>query len=57
MKEALSGSNKHFEIMITNKKGVQKIYEIFLNPVRNENTEINEVAIIAYDITENKKTE
>jgi PAS domain S-box-containing protein len=57
MKEALSGSSKHFEIMITNKKGVQKIYEIFLNPVRNENTEINEVAIIAYDITEKKKTE
>lgn len=31
--------------------------EIFLNPIRNANNEIVEVACLAHDITENKRSE
>jgi PAS domain S-box-containing protein len=57
MSATLKGTRQHFESTITGRKGDDKIYKFFLNPVQSESAEITEVAIIGYDITEKKKTE
>jgi PAS domain S-box-containing protein len=55
--EALDGKPQYFESKIVNQKGIEKIYEFYINPIRSGNSAISEVAIIGYDITEKKKTE
>ena len=55
--EALQGKPQYFESKIVNIEGLEKIYEFYITPIKSENLEITEVAIIGYDITEKKKTE
>lgn len=55
--EAIDGIPQYFESKIVDKKGLEKIYEFYINPIKTENLAISEVAIIGYDITEKKKTE
>jgi PAS domain S-box-containing protein len=55
--EALEGKPQYFESKITNKNGVEKIYEFYISPIKSESLAITEVAIIGYDITEKKRTE
>jgi PAS domain S-box-containing protein len=55
--EAFNGIPQYFESKSTNKKGIEKIFEFYINPVKSNNELITEVAIIGYDITEKKKTE
>lgn len=55
--EALEGKPQYFESKVSNQKGVEKIYEFYINPIKSENLAISEVAVIGYDITDKKRTE
>lgn len=50
--EALSGKQVEFITSRINKKGNRIIRDVFLNPIYDENNNINEVSGIAHDITE-----
>ena len=52
--KVLKGNSLKFERTQFNSKGEFTIKEIYLNPIRNTNNEIIEVACLAHDITENK---
>lgn len=54
---AFSGKTQHLEIKLTNARGVENWYEIFLNPVYMEYKKINEISCIAFEITNRKETE
>ncbi len=55
--DALEGKPQYFESNIKNRKGLEKIYEFYISPIKSASLAITEVAIIGYDITEKKKTE
>ncbi|MDF1674026.1 MAG: histidine kinase dimerization/phosphoacceptor domain -containing protein, partial [Vicingaceae bacterium] len=50
--EALSGQQVEFITSRTNKNGNRIVREVFLNPIYDENNNVNEVSGIAHDITE-----
>lgn len=54
---AFKGKNQHIEIKLTNTRGIENWYEVFLNPVYMEYKKINEIACIAFEITSRKETE
>jgi len=57
MQEAFNGKTQHLEIKLTNSRGGENWYEIFLNPVYMEYKKINEISCIAFEITKRKETE
>jgi len=56
-KKVFSGNSLKLEKQQITPSGETFYNEIYLNPVRNENNEIIEVACLAHDITENKNFE
>ena len=50
----LNGQSLKFERLQFSAKGSFEVKEIYLNPIRNINNEIVEIACLAHDITENK---
>ncbi len=52
--KVLKGNSLKFERTQFDKEGKQSVKEIYLNPVRNKDNEIIEIACLAHDITENK---
>ncbi len=54
--KAFSGNSLNFEIAIVDTAGIQIYFEVFLNPVY-ENNKIVEVSGVAHDITEKKLNE
>lgn len=52
--KVLKGNSLKFERTQFSLKGEFTIKEIYLNPIRNANNEIIEIACLAHDITENK---
>ncbi len=56
-KKILSGNSLKLERLQPEPNGETNVKEIYLNPVRNINNEIIEIACLAHDITENKKFE
>ena len=56
-KKALLGNSLKIERKQTNKYGFSTYNEIYLNPIKNSNNEIIEIACLAHDITENKLNE
>lgn len=57
MSDAFKGKTQHLEIKLTNTRGGENWYEIFLNPVYMEYKKINEISCIAFEITHRKETE
>ena len=55
--EAFEGKPQSFEFLTTNLNNIEALYEFFINPIFGPNNKVIEVSIIAYDITEKKKTE
>jgi PAS domain S-box-containing protein len=55
--ETFNGKTQHIEIKLSNSKGGENWYEIFLNPVYMEYKKINEISCIAFEITHRKETE
>ncbi|MDQ3395805.1 MAG: PAS domain S-box protein, partial [Bacteroidota bacterium] len=56
-KTAFSGEPLHFEMKVPGMEGGIIWKEIFLNPIFNEDQEVEEVSGIAHDITEKKQSE
>jgi PAS domain S-box-containing protein len=56
-KAAFAGETLHFEVKVSDQEGGYIWKEIFLNPIKNEDGEVEEVSGIAHDITEKKKSE
>ena len=56
-KKVFDGNSLKLEKQQLNNKGEIIYNEIYLNPIRNVNNEIIEVACLAHDITENKRFE
>ena len=56
-KKVFDGNSLKLERKQLEPSGELNYKEIYLNPVRNENNEITEIACLASDITENKKFE
>jgi len=52
--KVLNGNSLKFEQTQFNLKGEYAVKEIYLNAIRNTNSEIVEIACLAHDITENK---
>ena len=55
----ITGKNNihHYELNVKNLSGEYRILEVYGNPIIDSNNNITAVLIIAYDITERKKTE
>ncbi|GIV39306.1 MAG: hypothetical protein KatS3mg033_1106 [Thermonema sp.] len=56
-KQAFEGKALHFEMTVKDLKGNVRWREIYLNPIPNDEGEIEEVSAIAHDITEKKLSE
>ena len=56
-KKAFSGKSLKIERRQINKQGALAFNEIYINPIKNSNNEIIEIACLAHDITENKLNE
>ncbi len=56
-KKVFNGSKLKFEKIEIDKEGVESYREVHINPVRNHEGEIVEIACLAHDISENKKFE
>ena len=56
-RKVLAGNSLKFERKQNDKKGNLSYKEIYLNPIRNSQGEIIEIACLAHDITENKQFE
>lgn len=54
---AFNGKTQHLEIKLSNARGIENWYEIFLNPVYMEYKKINEISCIAFEISHRKETE
>lgn len=54
---AFSGKTQHLEVKITNTRGTENWYEIYLNPVYLEYKKISEISCIAFEISRRKETE
>lgn len=54
---AFKGKTQHIEINITNSRGQENWYEVYLNPVYLEYKKISEISCIAFEITQRKETE
>ncbi len=52
--KVLNGQSLKFERLQFSAKGSFEVKEVYLNPIRNINNEIVEIACLAHDITENK---
>ena len=52
--KVLNGQSLKFERLQFSAKGDFSVKEVYLNPIRNINNEIVEIACLAHDITENK---
>lgn len=57
IKGAFDGKTQHLEIKLSNARGIENWYEIYLNPVYLEYKKINEISCIAFEITHRKETE
>lgn len=55
--KVFQGNKLKFERQEVDKNGAISYREVFLNPIRNKNGEIIEVACLAHDVTENKNFE
>jgi PAS domain S-box-containing protein len=56
-KTVFSGTPQHFEAGFDRKSGVKVWFEIYLNPIYDENANVKEVSGIGHDITEKKDAE
>jgi len=52
-----SGKTQHLEIKLSNSRGGENWYEVYLNPVYMEYKKINEISCIAFEISQRKETE
>lgn len=55
--KVLNGNKLKFEIIQSEKNGIEYCREVHINPIKNQEGEIIEIACLAHDITENKKFE
>ena len=51
------GKTQHLEIKLSNSRGGENWYEVYLNPVYMEYKKINEISCIAFEISQRKETE
>lgn len=56
-KRAFDGQALHFEMIVKDLNGNIRWREIYMNPIPNEDGEVDEVSVIAHDITEKKLSE